>query len=328
MLPPEKPDNEIARLASLHGLGILDTAPEERFDSITRIAKRLFDVSIALVSLVDDDRQWFKSCQGLGVSETPREISFCGHAILEADVLVVEDTREDERFHDNPLVTAPPGIRFYAGAPLSLSNQARIGTLCIIDDKPRVFAQEDQAMLSDLASMVEREIAAMQLALTDELTKVSNRRGFQGLCSHALKMCRRLEESAVLCYFDLDGFKAINDTYGHAEGDLTLEEFSLVLRETFRESDVPGRIGGDEFAVLAIGTTEEGIDAALQRLGHSLAERTKRASRPYEIQFSAGIVKFDPLRHHEVVDLMDEADKAMYQRKRSKRESSGRSGLA
>jgi GAF domain-containing protein len=118
LLKPSLPLDECERLDALRALGILDTEGEERFDRITRLAKRLFGVPIALISLVDQDRQWFKSRQGLDASETSREISFCGHAILKDSALVVSDTLNDERFHDNPLVTSEPSIRFYAGQPL------------------------------------------------------------------------------------------------------------------------------------------------------------------------------------------------------------------
>ena len=115
MRAPEIPPNESQRLAALRALGVLDTPPEERFDRLTRIATRAFNVPIALVSLVDGERQWFKSCQGLGSQETSREVSFCGHAILDPAVLVVSDAFNAERFCDNPLVVGDPGIRFYAG---------------------------------------------------------------------------------------------------------------------------------------------------------------------------------------------------------------------
>lgn len=136
MLVPGKPANETARVQALHGLELLDSAPEERFDRLTRLAKRLFNVPIALVTLVDTNRQWFKSCVGLDATETPRDVSFCGHAILQNDLLLVPDAREDVRFHDNPLVTGAPNIRFYAGYPLTVPNGNKMGTLCLIDTKP------------------------------------------------------------------------------------------------------------------------------------------------------------------------------------------------
>ena len=118
MLEPIKPPDELDRVAELHNLHLLDTPPEERFDRLTRIAQRLFGVPIALVSLIDHDRQWFKSSQGLDARQTPRNISFCGHAILADGPLVVHDALLDPRFADNPLVTGPLAIRFYAGMPL------------------------------------------------------------------------------------------------------------------------------------------------------------------------------------------------------------------
>nr|MDA3786514.1 GAF domain-containing protein [Deltaproteobacteria bacterium] len=140
--PPLSPD-ESARLETLQSLKILDTAPDERFDRLTRIAKRLFRVPIALVSLVDENRQWFKSVIGLSVSETSRDISFCGHAILGDEIFIIPNTTKDERFADNPLVLDDPHIRFYAGYPLKAPNGRKLGTLCILDQQPRDFTWED-----------------------------------------------------------------------------------------------------------------------------------------------------------------------------------------
>ena len=131
MKSPPLPPDESARIEALRALDVLDTQTEERFDRITRIAKNLFGVSIALVGLVDEHRQWFKSRQGLEASETPRDISFCGHAILGEEIFVVPDASLDPRFSDNPLVTGEPKIRFYAGYPLALPSGCKVGTLCI-----------------------------------------------------------------------------------------------------------------------------------------------------------------------------------------------------
>ncbi len=153
-LAQETPD-ETRRLNALHRLNLLDSAQEERFDRITRFIQAYFNVPIALVSLVDSNRQWFKSKQGLDVCETERSISFCGHAIHHDSVFVVEDTLKDSRFADNPLVTGKPGIRFYAGYPLHTEDDYRIGTLCIIDTAPRRFDIEQQERLRDAGLMVE-----------------------------------------------------------------------------------------------------------------------------------------------------------------------------
>lgn len=157
MLTPLFPKNEAARLAALRALKILDTPPEQRFDAITNFARELFQVPIALVTLVDQQRQWFKSKVGLDATETPRSVSFCGHAILAEEVFVIEDASLDERFRDNPLVAGFPFIRFYAGAPLNAAEFA-LGTLCIIDSTPRRFSNRDRALLKGLAGWVEREL--------------------------------------------------------------------------------------------------------------------------------------------------------------------------
>ncbi len=159
MLEPLLPSNETERLEALRRLEVLDTPAEERFDRLTRLAMTLFDVPIALISLVDSHRQWFKSRQGIEACETGRDVSFCGHAILGTDILHVPNALEDPRFADNPLVTAEPDIRFYAGAPLSTPDGYRVGTLCLIDRRPRRLTGDQLASLRDLADSVQDELA-------------------------------------------------------------------------------------------------------------------------------------------------------------------------
>jgi GAF domain-containing protein len=156
---------ESERLALLERLGLLDTPPEKEFDTVVRLARRLLGCKIALVSLVDHDRQWFKARSGLSFDQTPREIAFCAHAVAANDVLIVPDATADARFAANPLVTGAPGIRFYAGVPIRAADEATaqnlpMGTLCVIDDQPRAMSPEDLALLADLADMVEGLIAA------------------------------------------------------------------------------------------------------------------------------------------------------------------------
>lgn len=317
MLTPILPKDESARVRSLHSLKILDTVPEERFDRVTRMAKRLFDVPISLVSLVDSDRQWFKSAQGLDANETPRDISFCGHAILQNEVFCVTDALKDKRFFDNPLVTGGPKIRFYAASPLKTADGRNIGTLCLIDDKPRLMTTEDVQLLRDLAAMVEHELCAMQLATMDELTQISNRRGFNLLTDYALHQCDRLSLSVTLLHFDLNQFKPINDTYGHAEGDRALAGFAGVLSQVFRDSDVVARLGGDEFAVLLTGTSENTTALVLERLAAAVAEYNFSANRGYEVTYSVGQADWHTGETMEA--LLARADMAMYKRKAAMR---------
>jgi phosphoribosyl 1,2-cyclic phosphodiesterase/CheY-like chemotaxis protein len=158
------PADEERRLASLRALSILDTDPEERFDRITRIASALFDAPIALVSLVDEDRQWFKSCYGVDMKETSRDAAFCSHVVYDREPMIVPDTFLDTRFADNPLVVKEPRIRFYAGCPLILDDGACIGSLCVIDTRPRSLDGPDLARLRDLADLAVQEIRGMDAA--------------------------------------------------------------------------------------------------------------------------------------------------------------------
>ena len=152
MQPAPHPENETLRIAALHALGVLDTEPEPAFDALVRVASLICGVPISLISLVDTERQWFKANEGLHeASETARDIAFCSHAILEDDVFEVADALKDLRFVDNPLVTGNPGIRFYAGAPLVLSDGSRVGTLCVIDRVPRQMNDMQREVLRCLA---------------------------------------------------------------------------------------------------------------------------------------------------------------------------------
>lgn len=164
MKAPTKPRNERYRQAALDGLRLVGTPAEGEFDALVAVGQAVFDVPICLVSLIDNDRQWFKACIGLDVSETGRDISFCGHAILKDEVFVVLDAARDRRFFDNPLVTGGPRIRFYAGAPIRVPSGYRIGTFCIISPEPRAaFDQAQQALLKSLADLTRGVIAVRAL---------------------------------------------------------------------------------------------------------------------------------------------------------------------
>ena len=151
------PEDEEQRLAALHRLGILDTPREQRFDRLTRLAAAILDVPVVLISLVDRDRQWFKSAHGLEVRETSRDVSLCAHAVALREVLIVPDTLQDARFADNPLVTGDPRVRFYVGLPLFIAGSC-IGTLCACDTRPRHVDADAMSLLRDIAALAELEL--------------------------------------------------------------------------------------------------------------------------------------------------------------------------
>ena len=323
MKQPQIPDNELARLDTLRSLNVLDTPSEERFDRLTRLARRMFGVPIALVSLVDENRQWFKSCTGLDTSELGRNISFCGHAILGDDLFIIADARDDERFADNPLVTQFPHLRFYAGCPLKHPNGSKLGTLCIIDTRPRSLSRDDLQDLRYLAEMAERELAAINLATIDELTGLSNRRGFMLLAEKCLRYCLRQRLPASLVYFDLDNLKDINDRFGHDEGDRAIQLFADRLRSNFRDSDVMGRIGGDEFVLLMNNTDATTAATVVDKFEAVMREFNAFSRLRFPVMFARGIVTAHPHTKATLDSLLKDGDRLMYNHKRQRRGQRG-----
>ena len=233
---PPTPGNEVARLARLRDYGVLDTPAEAAFDRITRLASTMLGVPIALVSLVDADRQWFKSRVGLETTETPRRDAFCAHAILHDAVMVVEDAVQDERFADNPLVVGEPNIRFYAGAPLQTADGFRLGTLCAIDTVPRRLSNAQMEMLKDLAAIVMDEF---ELRIQAERARQAEQRLFDAV--EALSdgfILYDADDRLVICN---QRFKEI-----YAESaDLICEgeSFGRILRKSMERGQYPEATG-------------------------------------------------------------------------------------
>lgn len=457
MKAPTPPD-ETERLEALHNLEILDTPAEVSLDRITRLVARVLDVPIALVSLVDQDRQWFKSRQGLEASETPRELAFCAHAILQTTPLVVPDAAEDARFRDNQLVTGAPHIRFYAGVPIRTSNGFAVGTLCAIDERPRQLTQEEVDTLRDLADIVSREVqlrenlmlarrqrnrsdalfraseagyrsmfelASVGIALVapdggwinvnralceiigynaaelelltfqdithpddlntdiehlqqlidgkidhyqmekrylrkdgdsvwvnlsvtkklssegdleyfisiiqniqarkeleqearhDALTGLYNRRALDALLPVAQARADRSTLQMALMFIDLDGFKGVNDTYGHDAGDDLLRTIAVRLQSCVRRTDSLVRLAGDEFIVILEGIVP-GADEAREiakKLLAAISEPIIIKGDVIRSNASVGFAMYEPGSGKEQDELMREADRWMYKAK-------------
>jgi GAF domain-containing protein len=243
---------EAARLEALYHYDILDTEPEEAFERITRLVKSVLQMPMAVVSLIDRDRQWFKSRQGMSASETRRDISFCTHTIQDTQPLIVPDALADPRFAESPIVLGDPHIRFYAGVPLRTKDGYNLGALCSMDTKVRELSCEQLDLLQDLAQLVVDELELRLLASTDSLTGAMSRRAF--IDQARTDIARSDQHGAPLScvVLDIDHFKAINDTYGHAVGDRVLQHIAEVCTAELRAGDYLGRIGGEEFAVKSI----------------------------------------------------------------------------
>lgn len=308
-------EQERARLEALDRFDVLDTPREEAFDRITRLAKKLFGVPVAIVSFIDGHRQWYKSCQGLTGAEAPREHTFCRHVIDDGQPLVVADATKDPRFAQNPYVLTDPGIRFYAGVPLRTGDGHNIGSLCLVDSKPRDFSDDELDLLVDLAHMAMDELELRLSATKDSLTGALSRRTFKEEVGRATALAIRHHQDLTCIALDLDHFKSINDSFGHAAGDLVLARSVQSLLEQIRETDLLGRIGGEEFAVLLPNTGMEGAMMAAEKMRSALERlNIEFGLQTIRVTASFGVASLDQ-NTRDVEALLGHADKALYEAK-------------
>jgi sigma-B regulation protein RsbU (phosphoserine phosphatase) len=266
MIEASIPTNENERLAALHSLHLLDTPPEERFNRIPRLLTYMFDVPMAYISLIDADRQWFKAAHGMcDIRQTPRSASFCGHAILSDEALVVPDTKNDRRFFDNPMVTGDPSIRFYAGIPLAGPGGQKIGTLCIADRRPRNFHETDLKALKQVGQLVEREVNLVEVVKLQEDVLAAREQAAEANRQKASYLSQLVDHQKVL----------INEltqaaSYVHSLLPRPLQAPPIQTRWRFTPSS---KLGGDcfgynwiddnHFAVYLLDVSGHGVGAAL-----------------------------------------------------------------
>ena len=285
-------EREVRRLEDLYALDVLDTPPEERFDRITRLARRIFDVPYALVSLVDRDRQWFKSRQGLEITQTPRNIAICDHAIRETSHLMVPDLTRDPRFAHNPLVTEPPHFRFYAGVVLKSVEGRPVGTLCIMDNEPRSALDNNQlALLRDLGAMVERELNEghrldlwRQTLVHRTLYQADGLPGEKLFSEQSQQTLTRSSEAAMVVL-------GVNE-YALSILELSSEQQALLNRElaervasVFRLADHIGTLGNGRYAALFVLDHNLLLKSASNRHRRYLAAKALQAefARPIQV---------------------------------------------
>ncbi|MGB0768564.1 MAG: sensor domain-containing phosphodiesterase [Phycisphaeraceae bacterium] len=324
MKPPVHPKEE-ERLASLYNHEILDTGADQSFNDLAQLAAQLCDVPVALVSLIDRDRQWFKARLGLELEQTNRDVSFCAHAICEDGTLVVEDATQDERFRDNPLVTPDNGIRFYAGAKVCDEDGLPLGTLCLIDHQPHTFSEDKRRQLEQLAKQAGHQLTLHRLLLTmsnasqrDPLTGLRNRRGLIA-AMHKYKL--KPNQIQAVIYLDLQRFKPINDSFGHAIGDDILRQVAERLRNAIdrcvcvanQTQAILSRIGGDEF-VVSVHTRhdEQWVQRVLaEAMVQSLVEPFEADGQSFHLGSVAGVAASLPGQRLAASEAISNADIAM-----------------
>ncbi|HHQ4776960.1 sensor domain-containing diguanylate cyclase [Aeromonas veronii] len=313
----ETSDAHLLHLDALRRLQALDSPTEERFIRITRMARNMFDVPIALISFENNEHEWAKPCYGLNIHEPLPNISFCKNGFLKERMLVIEDATKDPLYYDNPMVKGEPYIRFYAGHSLVITDGLHIGSLCLIDRKARVFGDKDRALFTDLALTVESELRAVQMATIDELTGITNRRGFILLAERYLQHAFRTKRCLSLLFIDLNHFKSINDRFGHDVGDDALCQAARLINLIFRNADICARFCGDEYVVLLPETNINYIESINNRINQIFDEFNKYSGKVYTLSCSIGFVEYDATTPPDLNLLLRLADEAMYRCKQN-----------
>ena len=321
------------RLASLHKMAVFYTPLEERFERITRLGKRAMGTRVAAVSLVTQDKQWFKSVLGWRVTEIPLADSLCRHVVESGEALIVPDMAEDERYAGKRFVADGPKFRFYAGYPRKVADGRLIGTFCALDPKPRKAGPAIETCLRDVGQLAERELVTADLwdaqsqlvaklgearrqALLDTLTRVWNRRGGMELLHMMLERSRKSYEQFAVCMVDIDDFKGINDRHGHQVGDQVLRQVAAGIVSSVRPDDVVCRFGGDEFLVVL----RDASPAIARNVSERIRSNLRRAplalrSGNVAATLSIGFAVNDPSEEAASEALIERADQALYHTK-------------
>lgn len=303
------------RLAALEQLDLLDTPRDEGFERIVRLIRAIFAIDIGLISLIDAHRQWYKACSGLLSTEVPREETFCRHVVDCEEPIVVQDATLDPRFAHHPAVTGENHIRFYAGVPLKTRAGYAIGTVCAIDRKPRSFTGRDLGVLQELAGAAMDRIELQQSAATDSLTGGLTRRAFKQGADHLVSLALRHQLGLSCIVLDIDHFKQVNDTYGHAAGDEVLKAVASVCKTTLRAGDLFGRLGGEEFAIVLPHVNRDGAIVVAEKVKTAISSQLIRGGfGSLKVTASLGISALSIVGEG-IETLLAQADAAMYQAK-------------
>lgn len=322
-------EEEAKRLSSLLKTNLLETPIENRFERVTRLLQNMLNVPITVFNLIDEERQWAKSIQGINAVEVPREQSFCSHTIQGNRIMVVNDARFDERFADNPLVTGNPNIVFYAGCPVRAPDGHKIGALCAVDRKPRQLQPREMQILRDLAGVLEselrlddmsRKVEGLEIKLSaselharvDALTRLPNREGMFDILQRQWAGALRHKKPIAVVTADIDHMKTLNEKYGRETGDEALRQMGRVLLSAMRYEDSVGRVEGGEFVMILPDCSEDHLLDTVERirLETMLADvETEHGIIPVTISFGATTII--PDEDMQMTDLLEQADLAL-----------------
>lgn len=307
--------DEAGRIRALARADAQTYTSEASFDHITALLQLAFEMEMVTISLITEDKQVLKARQGLDLTETPREVAFCNIAIRKYDPLIIEDTHQDPRVRDNPLVTGPPFLRCYIGAPLTTAEGYNLGTICAFGTSPRRFTAREAEMICRAAKLVMNQLDLRKKAYHDFLTEVCNRRSFVSELDRELARLRRSKGKATVALLDIDHFKRVNDTFGHPVGDRVLREFAGTVAGQCRQNDVVARLGGEEFAVLLPDTDLAAARAWAERVRTQVAGAVFDGSNEVRLTVSVGLVPIDETRAT-FETITKNADNALYEAKR------------
>ena len=254
------PLDEAQRLRDLERYGVVDQPSDPHFERLVELASSIFAMPFAAISLVEANRQWFLASKGLNVRQTPRPMAFCAHAIAAKGVLVVPDALQDERFNTNPLVSAEPHVRFYAGVPLTSPSGHNLGTLCVLDHKPHLPTATQIHQLGLLGELVMRELELRRLSHLCPVTGLPDRVTFLAVGEREVARARTEGKQLALLLFDVDNFRVINNRWGHQAGDQVLVDLCQLGCQFLREQDFAGRLDNGAFALLLV---DQGPDGAM-----------------------------------------------------------------
>lgn len=309
------------RLQALDRYDILDTPREEPFDRIAHLIRTIFNVPIGIVSMIDAHRQWYKAATGMANSEAELKNPFCQYALEGSTPLIIPDATKDHRVSANPHVQGEPHIRFYAGVPLRTRDGFNIGTICAIGLEPREFTTQQADILTGPAKIVMDELELRQLATQDSLTGILSRRAFKDEGQRLFALAKRHSQPLSCVVFDIDRFKSINDTFGHAAGDQVLLDAAKHCQSSLRQTDLIGRLGGEEFAILLPHTGKEAALEVAEKIRTAIGQLRFGGLPIDKVTASFGIAALDK-SINDLDSLIKEADGAMYEAKKGGRDKS------